>query len=307
MTNASTLDKLEQIRTSRVRQPREVFNLGRTLVENGWINQSHPQRWTVMEQLANASIECGQFQLASVLIDRIGREFPPESSPRTVALQGALLEAKGQVVEASRLYEQSLVDRETNVVIRKRLIALHLSTPLSVSVSKASHPLSRQRGIDLLVEYLDTTYVDPEAWQLLARSYAELGLHAQALSSLDHAVLLQPHNPSALVLHAELLTTMARYDVALKEFLRVIELGTELDQTTAKDKRRLSGAGTRAAFGVKLCISRLRSSPPTSSSTVKLDQLEVLMTRLILDKYGTKREGAAELNAVREWLSSSSQ
>lgn len=44
MTNASTLDKLEQIRTSRVRQPRDVFNLGRTLVENGWINQSHPQR-----------------------------------------------------------------------------------------------------------------------------------------------------------------------------------------------------------------------------------------------------------------------
>lgn len=69
---------------------------------------------------------------------------------------------------------------------RKRLIALHLAAPGSTSTAlttkgkgtKTSQPgvLSKETGIDLLVEYLDTFYSDPEGWSQLAAAYAELGL-----------------------------------------------------------------------------------------------------------------------------------
>jgi len=62
-------------------------------------------------------------------------------------------------------------------VIRKRLITLHLSTPLDPSSKLDEIGLSRQEGIRLLTEYLDTSYIDAEAWILLSRSYSELGLY----------------------------------------------------------------------------------------------------------------------------------
>jgi len=67
-------------------------------------------------------------------------------------------------------------------VIRKRLITLHLSTPIPsplnpTSTSNESSGLSREKGISLLTTHLDTSYVDAEAWLLLSRSYSELGLY----------------------------------------------------------------------------------------------------------------------------------
>ncbi len=76
---------------------------------------------------------------------------------------------------------------------RKRLIALHLAAPASASPptaltakgkgtkSTSAVSLSKETGIDLLVEYLDTFYSDAEGWSQLAAAYAELGLCVLAL------------------------------------------------------------------------------------------------------------------------------
>ena len=69
------------------------------------------------------------------------------------------------------------------------------------------------------------------------------------MSSLNHAVLLQPQNPFILLPHAELNVTMGDYEIGLKEFLRVVEMSTELDGGKAKG---LGGGGRRAALGAKM-------------------------------------------------------
>ena len=43
MSTRSILDRLAEIRTSRVRAPLEVFELGQKLVESGWINKNSDQ------------------------------------------------------------------------------------------------------------------------------------------------------------------------------------------------------------------------------------------------------------------------
>ncbi|GAA6014270.1 hypothetical protein JCM11491_005021 [Sporobolomyces phaffii] len=335
------LARLQEIRTTRVRAPLEVFQLGERLVESGWIHSPTPadQGAIVKEQLATAATECGQLELAAVLIDRLSNEFGPDAQ-RVVALKGILLEARGQLDLAHTLYTDRLRDKETDVLIRKRLIALHLSTPVS---SSSSTTLSRQEGIRLLVEYLDTTYVDAEAWLLLSKSYAEIGLYEQSLSSLNHAVLLQPQNPFLLLQHAELAYTIGHFALALREALRVIEMTTPLEEGPPTT-RRLRGCGQRAAFTAKSCISRLgdptltSTSPPkskpksTTTTTIaagaeaddvapppraKLDELDLVVTRLILESYsapaaaasgtspGEGRHNGPELGAVREWVGTS--
>lgn len=69
------------------------------------------------------------------------------------------------------------------------------------------------------------------------------------MSSLNHAVLLQPQNPFILLQHAELNVTVGEYEIGLKEFLRVVEMSTELDGGKAK---ALGGCGRRAALGAKM-------------------------------------------------------
>ncbi|GAA5885199.1 hypothetical protein JCM16303_005899 [Sporobolomyces ruberrimus] len=311
LSTSSILERLLEIRTTRVRAPLEVFELGSRLVESGWINSNSDQGWTVKEQLATAAIECNQLELATVLIDRLENKFsstPSKDQPipqRILVLKGSMLEQKGQLQLAKELYEQRLRERETDTLIRKRLISLHLSTPLS---SNTSTGLSRQEGIRLLVEYLDTTYVDAEGWLLLAKSYAELGLYEQSLSSTSQALLLQPQNPFLLLYHSELSYTLGEYGVALKEFLRVVEMSTDLDQAKREGKRVVGGCGRRAAFGVKSCISRLNSVSTTPSnsdvprtSPSKLQELDLLMTRLILDSNGSG--SSVETKVVRDWLS----
>jgi hypothetical protein len=54
------------------------------------------------------------------------------------------------------------------------LIAIHLHAPVESTSTGGS--LSVAKGIELLVEYVDTVYTDTEAWEELAATYAELGL-----------------------------------------------------------------------------------------------------------------------------------
>ncbi|GAA5988247.1 hypothetical protein JCM5350_007626 [Sporobolomyces pararoseus] len=307
MSTRSILDRLAEIRTSRVRAPPEVFELGQKLVESGWINKNSDQGWIVKEQLAVAALECGQLELASVLVDRLESEFPSKESQRILSLKGMLLEGKGDLDGARRVYEQRLKEKETDTLIRKRLISLHLSVPLSPS--SRTDGLSRQEGIRLLVSYLDTFYIDAEAWLLLSKSYSELGFYEQALSAANHAVLLQPQNPFLLLWHAELVYTIGGGDLelALKEFLRVVEMTTDLNEKGKE--RKLSGCGRRAAFAAKNCISRLRSTSQSTKSTAtpmtkeKLDQLEIMLTKLLLASSATHSSGGVELKVIREWMS----
>lgn len=79
--------------------------------------------------------------------------------------------------------------------IRKRLISLHLqhpssdmwvehpphSAPVCLTWRGLAHSgLSVPKGIELLVQHLDTVYSDPEGWLELAEAYSQLGLSVAA-------------------------------------------------------------------------------------------------------------------------------
>ena len=166
--------------------------------------------------------------------------------------------------------------RVAHQAVRKRLAALHLSSPLielpasssSNNNNKAgeknpylSASLSRTEGISLLVSYLDTYYLDLASWLSLSSAYASLGQYPAALTCLDHAVVLSPHDPFVHLKAAETAYTAAEFSLAWKGFARVVEMSLE---PSSRDSVVLQGAARRAAYGAKL-VSRLASS---SSKTV---------------------------------------
>ena len=121
---------------------------------------------------------------------------------------------------------QAQVSRLIAQAMRKRLISLHLhhsplpSTSTAVAkggASTSSGSLSLQRGVELLVEYLDTVYNDVEAWQELADVYASQGLcaHSRTSASLTfqlRAIAGLSLRPSAHPTAIALLRTPARRD-----------------------------------------------------------------------------------------------
>ena len=100
---------------------------------------------------------------------------------------------------------------------RKRLIALHLAAPVSSSTALTtkgkgtktvfSVTLSKETGIDLLVEYLDTFYSDAEGWSQLAAAYAELGLYVSIALVFMFSFVLLTNSFSAAVHSPPLIST----------------------------------------------------------------------------------------------------
>ena len=247
------------------------------------------------------TLRCPCPQTVVLRLDKHYRDSQPH---RANYLHGLVLEVRGDLDGARNCYERNVQDDETDVVrlallvfpallcasltsscsrpqpSRKRLIALHLSSPLvtlpdpptkgsSSSSSSSSVPASaqpylaaslhQQKGISVLVHYLDVYYTDLAGWFSLATAYAQLALYAQALAALAHAVVLAPSDPWVKLKFAETAYTQGDVALAWKEFLRVVEMSTE-----AGDKE-LKGAARRAAMGaklVRLALSPLAPPPP---------------------------------------------
>uniref|UniRef100_A0A0K3CRI8 ER membrane protein complex subunit 2 n=1 Tax=Rhodotorula toruloides TaxID=5286 RepID=A0A0K3CRI8_RHOTO len=243
--------------------------------------------WDSMEQVVLAAVKCGRLELAEILSYRL-THF--SSTPHRVAyLRGLLLECKGNLAGARELYEQCLNHDETDVGT--------LPSPAQQSYLTAS--LSRQKGISLLTQYLDTHYADLSGWLTLSTHYTSLALYPQALTALSHAVILAPHDPWVALKFAETIYTAGEVHMVWKEYLRVAEMSTE-----EGDEVPLKGAARRTAMGAKLCIPRLRSLAAPADpllAPAKLDEMDLLLSRLLLDAY-TKMGGAVGLGIVRRWL-----
>ncbi|GAA6022774.1 hypothetical protein JCM10207_000411 [Rhodosporidiobolus poonsookiae] len=313
LSTSALFDRLHDLRLRQERRPEEVLHLAETLVQRGAFSNDNDKVWDAMEQAATAAIECNQLSLATVLVSRLATRFA-DKAPRVAALQGMLLEGRGELTLAREFYEDRMRENETDVTARKRLIALHLSSPLellpsSPSALPASHQpyfaasLTQQKGVQILVHYLDTYYADAAAWQTLSSAYARLGLYPQALSAQSHALLLLPNSPWVALKMAELAYTAGEVEQAWKGFLRVVEM------SDTEEGRGLQGAGRRAAMGAKLCLPRLRSPSKPSSpldpllTPTHLDELDLLLTRLLLDSYSEKQApGAVGAGLMRKWV-----
>lgn len=116
----------------------------------------------------------------------------------------------------------------------------------------------------MLVRYLDTFHMDPEGWSLLADLYAEEGAYAQSLTALGQLMVLETWNSQAVERAAETAYTSGDLQLALKYFLRSIEMATAPEGNTTP-------RSTRAWWGVKLCCERLLANPNLDTSVPEKD------------------------------------
>ncbi|BEI81411.1 hypothetical protein CcaverHIS002_0205710 [Cutaneotrichosporon cavernicola] len=259
------IDQLASWRTLGARNSQQVVDLAPKVLAAGGLGDAE---WSVREQLAIAALDLGQISLANAQIRTLETRFP--KSPRVDILLGLKLEALGEPLRAGAVYKQLLMKDETNVSARQRFIAL---AP------------NREETITRLLKYLDIFYADPQGWSLLAELYADAGAYAQSLTALGHLMVLQTWDSMAVVRAAETAYTIGDYQLALKYFLRAVEM--ETPPTGNPDGHR-----TRAWWGVQMSSRRLLESTAkridsavpdrSTTSRAQLEKLNALATERIL-------------------------
>ncbi|GAA99348.1 uncharacterized protein L969DRAFT_93809 [Mixia osmundae IAM 14324] len=276
---------LKELRNHPQRRSQEVCIIAKRLLRL----PDSDDLWPMLEQVALSALDIGQLGLASSCIARLEKKFP--DSPRVAPLHGMLLEAKGEVMPALEYYEAQLAKTETNTAVRKRLIALHLS--------QARPPrLSEQRGVELLIEHLDTVYNDIEGWSQLAEIYISRNMLKEALSCLADLLLLVPQSPLYALQYAETAYTMGQFELAYRYFCIALELAGPAQK---------GGAGRRAAIGLKLCAGRLGSNSESATAPKELKRIDGLASQALIDAYskdwekvGDRAAGHMESKAHRQ-------
>ncbi|KAG8814569.1 hypothetical protein FRC17_001072 [Serendipita sp. 399] len=304
---------LQDLSTSRVRGHRDSNEIVRkglfVLEQKNGLKALGGDIWDFLEQLTIAALDIGQVELADDCITRLDVQFP--KSPRVDVLRGMRIEAKDLGL-ALEYYEHILENEESNVVRRRVSFA-----PVSYSkktkrtgqeIWKRLIAVLRQQNkiekcISELVTFLDTFYSDLEGWLELADLYASLGLYTRSLQALSHALLLAPQNPFHTLRFAETAYTSNDVPLALRYYLRTIELIDPED-----DGKEI---GRRAWFGVKLCARHLSRTPnlPSESNTPpvqgkNLSALELLATERLSTAYSSAKQDAKipGRREVLKWL-----
>ncbi|KAJ1767921.1 tetratricopeptide repeat domain-containing protein [Coemansia sp. RSA 1813] len=265
---SASLKLLSEIRQSSERRPFEVLKLSEPLLNKGAISQAGDEVWLVYEQVFLAAIDEGQIDVAKAVLAILHSRFGEESQ-RVKRLYGLVSEATGHPDEAKQLYDEMLEKDATNVLANKRLIALLKSQGQNV------------QAIQELVSYLDTHGNDFEAWLELMHLYMDQHLYSQAAFCVEEVILQQPANHYFHLCYAEISYTMGNLDIALKEYLRVVELSTD---------------NVRGFYGVKLTADRIldissRASGKSkgSSHQFKIDNAPQKATLERLSQLATER------------------
>lgn len=225
------------LRTRRpIRAPHKTVQYGELVITQGGLSSVPDEElWSILEQVAIASIEVARFDLAELCISRLTSRFP--ASQRVVSLQGMLLEGQGNPSAAIQLYNDALESESSLIISRRRVAALK-------SLGDT------QKVVEALNTHLDTFYTDPEAWQELAEVYANEGMYAQSAFALEEVLLQIPQNSFFHLKYAEILYTNGDMSKAYKAYLRVLEMcQSDAGATTEKGPQ---GPWLRALWGTKM-------------------------------------------------------
>ncbi|KAL2016616.1 hypothetical protein VTK56DRAFT_3234 [Thermocarpiscus australiensis] len=237
-----------------------------------------PEIWLKYENLIFACLRTGDAQGAHQCLERLSARFGPENE-RVQALRGLVKEAEAQndsaLEDVLKEYDQLLSLNDTNIPIAKRRIALLRSMG---RVSEAA---------SALVQLLDFSPTDAEAWSELSDLYLSQGMYPQAIYAMEEVLVLAPN---AWNIHARLgeLQYMAatapgagggsyqKYMAeAVKRFSRSIELCDDY---------------LRGYYGLKLVTKRLLQDGPKAVKEAD-DELALPDTRTIerLNELATAR------------------
>ncbi|KAH8698250.1 hypothetical protein BGW36DRAFT_142381 [Talaromyces proteolyticus] len=151
-----------------------------------------PDQWATYEHHLLVCLRTGDDKSAHLCLDRLTERFGP-ANERIMGLRGLYQEATAKDNPTLQTilgeYDTILQDNPVNVPILKRRIALLRS-------------LDREEdAISALVDYVGAFPTDAESWCELADCYQANGMSAQAIFSLEEALLVVPNS---WTLHARL-------------------------------------------------------------------------------------------------------
>ncbi|SNX87159.1 uncharacterized protein MEPE_05869 [Melanopsichium pennsylvanicum] len=283
---------LAEQRRRPIRAPQKTVQYGELLITSASLSSIPDEDlWSVLEQVAIASIECSRFDLAQLCISRVSTRFP--TSQRVIQLQGMLLEGQANPSAALALYENALAKEPSLILSRRAIAALKAMGDLSSVV-------------EALNRHLDTFYTDPEAWLELAEIYATQGMYIQSAFALEEVILQVAQNSFYHLKYAETLYTAGEVAKSYKAFLRVLEM-CQSDGEAVETKSVKAGPWLRALWGTKMATTALiwSSSPQKGTNAAKDDKEKVvdvdkvkkideLVTSLLLNKVYTSQNVPAK-------------
>lgn len=138
-----------------------------------------------------------------------------------------------------------------------------------IVLTKLQYPKDLSKATDRLTTYLDTFYLDPEAWMELADIYTQQQSYQRALFAIEECLLMQPINPYYILKYAETQYTSGDFHEAYNSYLRVVELQDSFP---------------RAWLGLKMCCRKLLKYPHNEQPE-HLSRVDVLATKMSLDMY----------------------
>ncbi|KAL4911639.1 hypothetical protein BDW74DRAFT_143353 [Aspergillus multicolor] len=167
------------------------------------LDQKTQNEFDSLEKLFFSCIQSADDKCALSCLERLGRRFG-SSDERVTALRSlydeAVAEGQSSLEQCLRKYDNILSQNPMNLPILKRRIALLRS-------------MSRYTdAISSLVQLLEATPTDAEAWCELAELYQSQGMSLQAIFSLEEALLIVPY---AWNVHARLGEVLYVYATSL--------------------------------------------------------------------------------------------
>jgi tetratricopeptide (TPR) repeat protein len=276
-----------------------------------------PSTWTIHENAFYASLRTGDDASARQLLTRLTARFG-ETNERILTLRGVYEEAvaknNSELEQVLKRYERQIKEDPTMFPIRKRRVA----------VLKA---LGRtQDAMAALVELVEQSPADVEAWAELGDGYMGMGLWAQAVFCWEEVLLVCPN---AWAAHAHIAgihylssppssPSLPALTLSLHHYTRSLELNPSY---------------LRAHYGLKLLTQRLIPvlqnpststssnkrnaqaasddsediAPPRLSTVQKLEEIATSKLAEIVRRYGAGEKGwtgydEAEVIAARELL-----
>ncbi len=150
-----------------------------------------PEKWTIIENLFFSCLRTGDNKSALACLEKLKERFG-DLNERVMGLTGLYHEAiasdDAALENLLKQYEEAIVDKPTNMVLRKRKIALLRSMGRLAEATAA------------LVQLLDASPIDAESWSELADLYFLQALYPQAVFSLEEVLLITPNAWNVCVL-----------------------------------------------------------------------------------------------------------
>lgn len=203
---------LRKFREEQGRRSDEVLELWRDyLCDNP--KSLGAEEWVIIEQVAIAACDCGDFLLANDCYKSLKIQFP--SSMRVSILQGLILEAEESYEKALELYGKLLEKDDTNSLIRKRRVA----------VLRAQNRSSE--AIKELNDYLQKYMSDFEGWLELCDLYLTEMDYSKAAFCMEELLLTHPYNHVVYQKYAEIKYTQGgveNMEISKKYFAHSLKL-----------------------------------------------------------------------------------